>query len=323
MKRIIISTISILLCVVTMLSTVSCGRKYVEFDPGYFEITKSNMKQYFKVSIGSGKMELNKADNFIDISYSVSPKEELKFEDCYLTVKFKANEGETTKRISIDESGSANGKVTVEFETAYTVEYDYEIEDMHGVVFDAGPDDSYKNRDITKYFVHNNVRYESMRFRYNDTYVSSWRPMYSRKNNTKTLYFTDVVYTKSGTPVTFRGTFMFSAGWDGGALSAVKPMKKVTTVIFDGSLVVSDFDHMGWSMIHENFPNLKTIYIKNIVDDGGSIEANAKLPIEGVDFYLGGDCSKVSSWLSDVQFVNSIHDAGEFNIDDYEQDNRR
>lgn len=309
--------ICILLCIVTILPIVSCGTPKHEYDPGFFEINSSNYGRYFKVNIESGESTLNPARDNYYIRYSISSKEDLIYQECRFVIRFKVNESVIEKIIKLDQDGSASGGVTVTFDISYEVVYGYEIIDVYGTVFDEG-------RGIENGYVkYNNIRYEY----YSNLFNEYWEPVYKAKNNTKVLYFTDKIYTKSGAPVPIGCLSIFRSGYNG--FWSVKPLNKVETIIYDGTILNSDLDDMYWAQVYKVMPNLKTVYIKNIVDDLEEDEKKVfkvSLPQSGVDFYLGGEDDYMRRALGDAQFVNGIYPASDFDIDSLkkrDKDNKR
>ena len=306
MKRLI----CLLLCAITIFSMVSCGNPKHEYDPGFFEVNTSNYTRYLKVVIESGETTLNPAGSEYYIRYSVSSKEDVTYQDCRVVVKFKVNDSVKEETIKLDKNGSASGDVLVSFETAYDIEYGYEIIDVYGTVFDEG-------RGIENGYVkYNNIRYEY----YSNLLNEYWAPVYKAKNNTKVLYFTDKIYTKSGAPVPIGCLNIFRSGYKG--FWSVKPLNKVETIIYDGTILNSDLDDMYWAQVYKVMPNLKTVYIRNIVDDLEETEKepfNIGLPKSGVKFYIGGDTGYMAMSLENAQFVNGIYDASEFDLDSFKE----
>ncbi len=302
MKRLI----CLLLCAITIFSMVSCGTPKHEYDPGFFEVNTSNYTRYLKATIESGETTLNPAGSEYYIRYSISSKEDVTYQDCHFVIKFKVNESVVEKTIKLDKSGSASGSVLVTFETAYDIEYGYEIVEVYGTVFDEG-----KGME-DGYIVYNNIRYEY----YTNLLNEYWKPDYKAKNNTKVLYFTDKIYSGSGAPISVGCLDIFNAGCDS-FWSGKKPMKKVETIIFDGTILNSDLDDMHWAQVYKVMPNLKTVYIRNIVDDledSEKTEFKVSLPKSGVSFYIGGDTGYMAMALGNAQFVNGIYDASEFDL---------
>lgn len=294
-------------------SFLSCTR-YYKYDPGFYEINKSNYLKYLKIDIEKGKTDFPKACDTVPIVYEIASKVGGQYMDCCITVKFTANEQSITEKIYLEENGKATGSVLMTFAKSYTVEYNYEIVDVCGTLYDNGQEDGHA------YIVYNNIRYETVSF-YGG---ASWHPVYNKGNNSETLYFTDKIYTESGVAINFHASSVFHKGWND-IWYGNSPMKKVKTFIFDGSIKYSDLEKMGWENVHTTMPNLQTIYIKNLVDDGGSISDlwDMALPVSGVDFYIGGDIERISEVLSEVDFVNSINSADDFDLSKYEKDNKR
>ena len=308
----------LLVGLVLLPNIVSCGGRKYKFDPGFYEINIGNYAKYLEVDIEKGKKDFSQARDTLYIEYEINSKERLQYMDCYVTVKFTANEQSITEKISLEKSGKAAGSIEMTFAKSYTVEYGYEIVDVSGTLYDDGEEDG------TAYIIYNNVRYEESRQIRDEKWIKNWKPVFKKRNNTETLYFTDKIYTESGVAINFYATSIFFKGWDD-FWYGNSPMNKVKTFIFDGSIKYSDLEKMGWENVHTTMPNLQTIYIKNLVDDGGSISDlwDMALPVSGVDFYIGGDIERISEVLSEVDFVNSINSADDFDLSKYEKDNKR
>lgn len=300
----------LLVGLVLLPNIVSCGGREYKFDPGFFEINTDNYDEYLTIDIEEGKKDFSQARDGFAVEYEIKSQKNLQYMDCYITVKFTVNENSVTERISLSDEGMARGSVLVEFAKTYNIEYSYEITDVSGTVYDNGFGEG---PSYNAYIEYNNIRYKVWK-------GNNWRPEFRLRNNTKTLYFTDTIYTESGMPVKFHATLMFNIWGDDSSFD------KVTTLIFDGSLKYSDFVGMGWTNAYTVMPNLQTIYIKNLVDDYDDSEldlSNMRLPDCGVDFYLGGDVEDIAEVLSEVDFVNSINSADDLDLNNYEKDNKR
>lgn len=319
--KVLKSIIAILLCFAAVFSMISCERdKYHEYDPAYYEINQSNYKKYFDLSINTETRVFDQAQEYHWISVDIKGKKDGGYLDCEITIEFTTNESTKTQTFKPNEEGATGATVEVYFDMTYELEVDYKVISVSGVYFDVGYE--YEDKWLVaeyEYIKYNNIRYEILsNWLTGSEKVEHWHPIYKNKNNTKTLYFTDTIYTKSGFPVKYSGYRIFSS------IDASKDeYTKVETFIFDGALTISDINDMSWDNVHNIFPNLKTVYIKNIVDDGANIACKMKLPTSGVTFYIGGDTERFEEYLSNVNFVNSINSAEQFNVNAYEQDNKR
>ena len=305
MNRLLILLLTLLLVLPCFLS---CARNY-KFDPGFYEINKENYMGYLKINIEKGKEDFPQARDTLYIEYEIESREALQYMGGFITIKFIANEQSITEKISLDENGKATGSVLMTFAKSYTVEYNYEIVDVSATLYDDGMEAG------TAYIVYNNIRYEGWR-------GASWEPVYKKRNNSETLYFTDTIYTESGVAIDFNAASLFLKGYVG--FWSYEPMDKVKTLIFDGTLKYSDFNKMSWNQVHKTMPNLQTIYIKTLIDDEASLNLyDMALPTSGVDFYIGGDVEEIAEALLEVDFVNSINSAEVFDLSKYGKDNKR
>lgn len=312
------------LCFIMLISVVSCGTPKHKYDPGFFEFTKQNYTSYVTVNISSGHRKLSPATDTVELSYSFKPKKDTVFKDCYVDVSFTVNGTSQTQTITLDNKGNAAGNVVIQLEgMTYEADCSYHIGTVGGSVYEEeGLKDSY--------VVYNNIRYEYYRYvRDKDLGIRGyWGARYTAKNNTKTLYFSDVLYTESGTAIPAPDIDFFMWGYKN-FWTADIPLDKVETFIFDGTMTLSSFLSNRWSNVYHIMPNLKTIYIKEIVDDleeTGLTELKAptiSLPTTGVDFYIGGDTDLVRSLLENTQFVASINESSDFDLSEYDTDNKR
>lgn len=299
MKKILRGAVATLLLIAMLTTLVSCGSKKKEYDPGYFTLTADNASSFLRIKKnGSAR-------------YTEAKGEGYTFFDCYLTFGV---EGGSSTTVSIDSGG--DGTVT-------GLDSGAKLLDAKGTVFV----DDLRADDTLFYFEHNNVKYWNFyNFR---TDIDYWEPEYTKKNNTETLYFNGISYTSSGYPIKTRMQLIF--GYYRNWKTVENVMDKVETVIVDDTVFLSDLLNYGWGSIATAMPNLKTVYVKNVIDDIGeglnvTSKHHADMPDHGITFYISGEIQGFLNYLDyNTEYynahVNGIYESSEFDISGYEKDN--
>ena len=315
----------VIICFILIFSLSSCGTRLTEYNPGLFEINASNYNKYLKFETAASFVEsltgiektFSSATDQYKFYYKITSRDETSiYPNCSFTIEFTVNDVPQTHVVSVDETGSGSGHIVLSFETTYTIKVSYKITGVNGTVYYGGGDD-YEDT----YIEYNNIRYQC----YNTRGQSIGNVYFKEHNNTEVLYFNDTLFTASGEPVPVYNIYFINEGchtfWE------VKPLDRVEVLIIDCNIKVSALKLQSWSRLYAVYPNLKTIYIKNIVDDRTEEEKNTNpfrspsLPTTGVDFYIGGDTEQFAAVLENTQFVNSIQDASLFDITLYDLDN--
>ena len=299
MKKILQRVAATLLLIAMLTALASCGSAKKEYDPGYFTLTADNAKSFLTYK-NSGTAR------------RIDPKMEgCTFIDCALTF---GTEGGGSVTVSLDSTG---------YGLATGLDNDAKLLNAVGTVFV----DDLRAEDTRFYFEYNNVKYWNFyNFR---TGIDYWEPEYTKKNNTEVLYFDGNAYTASGYPIKTRMQLVF--GYYRNWKTVENVMDRVETVIVNDTVFLSDLLNYGWGSIATAMPNLKTVYVKNVIDDIGedlnvTSKHHADMPAHGITFYISGEIDGFIRYLDyNTEYynahVNGIYESSELDISGYEKDN--
>lgn len=304
----------IMLIFVTMFSITSCGA--VKYDPGFYQVTKSNRSRYWKFDVDKDNTTGGRVTDSFSFTYTLKTRAGDRYENCYMIVEFKVNDVVEQHTIEIPEEG-IHAKNTVKIEIPTTnerIKASYKILEVGGAVYNEQKkpllsSESYvkdNNLKLTQFY------FKSFGRRY---WTYDFRVEYKQKNNTETIYLSDTIYTKSGTPVAVK-SYSFISGYKKG-WSIEKPMDRVERIILDCSIPLSEFINQNWANLKFYFPSLTEIYVKDVVFDKDIDGKLASKYFEGIYLYIGGDIDSCRKYMEGV----SIVEADAYNIDMYEKDN--
>lgn len=307
----------VILIIITLFTMTACGA--VKYDPGFYQVTKSNRSRYWKFDVDFGSTtHSGVVRESFTFNYNIQTRKGDRFENCYMIVEFKVND--TVERHTIEipkEGGQIAEKVTISFPaTNDKIKAKHKIIEIGGAVYleEKKPllsSESYiedNNLHLTQRF------FKSFGRRY---WTYDFTVDYKKKNNTETIFLYDTVYTHTGVPVSVK-SYNFVSGYSSGKASKEKPMDRVERIIIDSSMPFTEFITQNWSELKFYFPNIREIYIRDIIFDENPYSGkwNAEY-VSGVDFYIGGDIETCRAHMNG----SSVYDAYLYDIDMYEKDN--
>ena len=304
----------VLLLFVTMFSATSCGA--VKYDPGFYQVTKSNRSRYWKFDVDKGNTTSGTVRDSFSFTYTVKTKSGDRYENCYMKIEFKVNDIVEQHTVEIPEEGANyTKKITIEIPaTNEKIRASYKIIEVGGAVYNKQKKPLFSSE---SYIKDNNLKltqryFKSFGRRY---WTYDFTVEYKAKNNTETIYLADTLYTNSGVPVSVK-SYNFVSGYKKG-WGAPKPMDRVERIILDCSIPFSELIYQNWAELKFYFPNVTEIYVKDVVYDK---EIDDKINSEyfnGVTFYIGGDTETCRNYLSGV----SVCDTSSYDVNMYEKDN--
>ena len=339
-----VKRILFLLCIVsTLLTLVACSteRKF-EYDQITVPLTKSNVTEYIQFLTTEEEYQAPYAMNSFTYEISATPKphffweneaklDDISYYNCKITLRITVNEKTRDVELTLDENGNSE-TVDVNFsdlKDAYVFNTSYSIISASGNIRD-GMNNSFTEKGffgdthykgyVTWFGEHRGAALEG-------DLDGEWTLEYV--NPRKVFYISDCVYTKSGYPVLYEGRGLFSS---------MPPRKTVEVIIFDGEYNIdktcfadegNDYPTTtpgGYIILpHENilnlkdsFPNLHTVYIRNVVNDANvDSDMIINLPESGVTFYVDANATNLRKLLENTSFVNGIYSPDDFDITPY------